>query len=217
MPFDRFGADGIVGHILCGWKETMAVEGDYLRPRRPQHKISVFLSYPKPCLKEQESFIDRLCTYLDTRGMAPRTLGVTDYDMDAPLKAVRRLMLESNGLITIALRRLFVEKGTENYGATLATAEGRSLDATWLTSPWAHIEPAMGYQMGLPILILREDGVRPDGMLEPGVAGVYMPSFDPRGDLEDYFASVEWSDLIWKWESRVRRVVDKKGDPPALY
>jgi len=37
------------------------------------------------------------------RGLEPRTLGVTDYDMDAPLKAIRRLMLESNGLITIAL------------------------------------------------------------------------------------------------------------------
>lgn len=70
---------------------------------RGRFKISVFLSYPKPCMREQAVFIDRLCTYLDSRGFAPRTLGVTDYDMDAPLKAIRRLMLESNGLITIAL------------------------------------------------------------------------------------------------------------------
>nr|VFJ88362.1 MAG: hypothetical protein BECKLFY1418A_GA0070994_100411 [Candidatus Kentron sp. LFY] len=42
------------------------------------------------------------------RGLEPRTLGVTDYDMDAPLKAIRRLMLESNGLITIALRRSLI-------------------------------------------------------------------------------------------------------------
>jgi hypothetical protein len=37
---------------------------------------------------------------------------VTDYDMDAPLTAIRRLMLESNGLLTIAFRRTYVEKGT---------------------------------------------------------------------------------------------------------
>jgi len=49
------------------------------------------------------------------RGLEPRTLGVTDYDMDAPLKAIRRLMLESNGLITIAFKRALI---TEFYFVT---------------------------------------------------------------------------------------------------
>jgi len=184
---------------------------------RQRFKISVFLSYPRPCLREQEAFIQRLCEYLDTRGMAPRTLGVTDYDMDAPLKAIRRLLLESNGLITIAFRRILVQTGEENSGATVAGVTSRPVRDQWLTSPWSHIEPAMAYQMGLPILVLREDGVRPDGMLEPGVAGVYLPSFDPRDDLDQYFSSVEWTDLIWKWESLVRTVVSRKGEPPSLY
>ena len=60
-------------------------------------RISVFLSYPKPHLKKQQSFINKLEEYLIMRGLEPRTLGVTDYDMDAPLKAIRRLMLESKG------------------------------------------------------------------------------------------------------------------------
>ena len=184
---------------------------------RARFKISVFLSYPRPCLMEQQTFIHRLCTYLDSRGMAPRTLGITDYDMDAPLKAVRRLLLESNGLITIAFRRVYVDQGSDNAGATMPGITSRDLSTQWLTSPWAHIEPAMAYQMGLPILIIREDGVRPDGMLEPGVAGVYLPSFDPRADLDAYFKSPEWNDLIWKWESQVRTVVTRKGEPPSLY
>ena len=33
-----------------------------------------------------------------------RTLCVTNYDVDAPLTAIRRLMLESNGLLTVILR-----------------------------------------------------------------------------------------------------------------
>ncbi len=59
-------------------------------------KTSVFLSYPKPFSTEQQSFIGELSLYLQSRGLEPRTLGVTDYDMDAPLRAIRRLMLESN-------------------------------------------------------------------------------------------------------------------------
>lgn len=74
-------------------------------------KIPVFVSNPRPALQEQLSFIQKVHEYLEGRGLAPRTLGVTDYDLDAPLKAIRRLMLECNGLITIAFKRVYVETG----------------------------------------------------------------------------------------------------------
>src|ERR1022692_4669180 len=160
---------------------------------RPRFKASVFLSYPKPCMGEQQQFIDRVCGYLDGRGFAPRTLGVTDYDMDAPLKAIRRLMLESNGLITIAFRRTYIERGASNYKTNLDNLQPKSIDGQWLTSPWAHIEPAMAYQIGLPILILREQGVIEEGLLQRGVAGIYMPVFDVNGPLDQYFISPEWN------------------------
>ena len=64
-------------------------------------KDSVFLSYPKPYLEKQKQFIEKVVSYLENRGLQPRTLGVTDYDMDAPLTAIRRLLLESNGLIAM--------------------------------------------------------------------------------------------------------------------
>ena len=185
--------------------------------RRGRYKISVFLSYPKPCMQEQADFIETMCAYLDSRGFAPRTLGVTDYDMDAPLKAIRRLMLESNGLITVALRRTYIEKGSGNFRTNLAKLETYNLDDRWLTSPWSHIEPAMAYQLGLPILILRETNVLQDGLLEKGVVGTYMPEFDLDDPREDYFRTPEWDDLIRKWERQVRNVVDRKGSPPQLY
>jgi hypothetical protein len=158
--------------------------------RNIKHGISVFLSYPKPCFGRQEAFVSKISKYLSERGMAPRTLGVTDYDMDAPLTAIRRLMLESNGLITIAFRR---------------------------TTPWAHIEPSMAYQIGLPVLILREKDVLADGVLERGVLGLYMPEFDLDKSIDDYFQNEEWKGMIGKWEGYVRAVVDRKGRPPGLF
>ena len=77
-------------------------------------KDSVFLSYPKPYLEKQKQFIEKVVSYLENRGLQPRTLGVTDYDMDAPLTAIRRLLLESNGLIAIAFRRSLIVKGTKD-------------------------------------------------------------------------------------------------------
>ncbi len=180
-------------------------------------KISIFLSYPKPAFGNQKEFIEKVAQFLQGRGFEPRTLGVTDYDMDAPLKAIRRLMLECNGLITIAFRRAFVEKGTARFGTDIQDLKQVPIDGTWLTTPWAHIEPAMAYQIGLPILILRERGVIDDGMLERGVVGLYMPEFDLAQPMDNYFEAAEWSDMIGRWEGYVRSIVDKKGSPPQAY
>lgn len=181
-----------------------------------QSGISVFLSYPKPCQQKQQAFVDRVRAHLIERGFAPRTLGVTDYDMDAPLKAIRRLMLESNGLITIAFGRTHIGEGSGNFRSDLGIEE-RPLRDVWLTSPWAHIEPAMAYQIGLPVLIFREAGVVADGILESGVLGTYMPEVDLSSDLEPYFSGPAWAHVIAKWEGYVRAVVEAKGNPPRLY
>lgn len=179
-------------------------------------KISVFLSYPQPYMKNQQTFIDKISEYLSERGFEPRTLGVTDYDVDAPLTAIRRLMLESNGVLTIAFRRAFIESGTSKPNSDLG-GKTYSMNQKWLTSPWCHIEAAMAFQIGLPILIFRESGVIDDGILERGVTGTYMPEFDLDQDIEKYFKSISWNQLINKWEGYVRKVVENKGMPPRMY
>ncbi len=177
--------------------------------------ISVFLSYPKPFNSKQEKFIENVEQYLQSRGFEPRTLGVTDYDMAEPLTAIRRLMLESNGLLTIAFRRIFIKKGTGKPNSDIGEKE-YDLSNKWMTSPYCQIEPAMAFQIGLPILILREKGVIADGILERGVTGTYLPEFDLE-KKDSYFEQHEWQQIIGKWEGFVRKVVETKGNPPKLY
>lgn len=161
--------------------------------------------------------MDKLKNYLIQRGLEPRTLGVSDYDMDAPLKAIRRLMLESNGLITVALRRTIVSTGKSRPDPDVPEAEESDINDQWLTSPYCQVEPAMAYQLGLPVLILRERGVLAEGLLEKGVIGTYMPEFRADGDADDFLDSAEWNALVGKWEGFVRAVVERKGNPPQLY
>lgn len=174
---------------------------------------SVFLSYPKPYNQQQQNFVENLSLYLDESGFEARTLGVTDYDMDAPLKAIRRLMLESNGLITIAFRRSYIQEGTTKP----ASSDEAPINNSWLTSPYSHIEPAMAFQIGLPVLILREQGVVQDGILEKGVLGTYMPEFDLSTPATDYLLSKEWKHMARQWAGKVRTVSENKGNPPKLY
>ena len=180
-------------------------------------RISVFLSFPQPHLKVQKEFIEKVADFLRNGGFEPRTLGVTDYDMSAPLTAIRRLMLESNGMVTIAFRRTKLVQALLRAGADLPDQSESPIRDAWLTSPYCQIEPAMAYQLGLPVLIFREKGVIPDGILEKGVVGTYMPEFDLSKPIDAYLNSGEWKDILGRWEGYVRAVVETKGNPPKLY
>ena len=176
-------------------------------------KIPIFLSYSTPYTSKQQKFIDDVKEYLLFRGMEPRTLGVTDYDMDEPLVASRRLMIESNGLITLAFRRYFVAKGAEKPGHEKEV----KIANQYFSSVWCQIETAMAFQLGLPILIFREQGVIADGVLEKGVVGTYLSEFDLSNPGEYYLDSAEWRQVIGEWEGYVRAVRKAKGKPPKLY
>ncbi len=154
---------------------------------------------------------------MQQRGFEPRTLGVTDYDTDAPLSAVRRLMLESNGFVTVALKRTYLQTGTAKHRDGNGMLVDTDLTDQWLTTPWPQIETAMAFQLGLPILVFRERGVLAEGVLEPGIVGAYMPQIDPNDDLDDYFQSDQWLQPLGQWEGRVRRVIEQKGKPASLY
>ncbi len=169
--------------------------------------IPIFLSISTPVNEAQTRFLAMVRESLEKIGLNPRTLGVTDYDTLSPLAGCHRLMLECNGLITIAFRRNKIEKGLSRPG------RNDDLDGKWLTSAFCQIEPAMAYQLGLPILIFREKGVLADGVLERGVVGQYMPVFDlDGGEAPDgYFSGAEYNELLNKWRYNVETVWNRKG------
>ena len=71
----------------------------------------------------------------------------------------------------------------------------------------------MAYQLGLPILILREKGVIEEGILEKGVVGLYMPEFDVEKPLDRYFNSTEWTAMLgkWEWKCALRRRAQRQS------
>jgi hypothetical protein len=175
--------------------------------------LPIFLSHPKEFTQGQKDFMVRIKAYLASRKIEPRTLGVSDYDAAVPLHAVRRMLHECHGVLAIALRRYSIDQGAAKPG----TVDEMPIRKIWFTSPWVHMESAMAYQMGLPILIFREKGVHGDGMLDKGSLDMYLPECDVNAPFDEYFASGQWTDLINEWESRVRSVARNRAAPPRLY
>ncbi len=174
--------------------------------------VGVFVSYPRPFTDQQTSLADAIFSQLRDHGLDPRTLGVTEYDNDAPLAAVRRVMMESCGVIVLGLRRYQVESGSSKPGHV----EARSIGGGWFSSAWPHMEAAMGYQLGLPLMVLRETGVLSDGIFDAAVTGRYVIEVDStRGP--QFLASSQWKQPLAHWERDVRTVAKNRGLPPKLY
>ena len=57
----------------------------------------------------------------------------------------------------------------------------------------------MAYQQGIPILVLREEGVVADGVLEKGILPNYMPSFNTKSSAKSYLAGREWQQIFQQW------------------
>lgn len=175
--------------------------------------LPVFLSISKEYTEEQKKFHQGFVDYMRNQGFEPRTVGRTDYFMDEPLSGCRMVMLESYGLVTLAFRRYYIAEGWENYGHL---KRQKPIGGEYLTSPWCHIEAAMAYQLGLPILMFREEGVSERGLLAKGITDTYLPVFH-ASEFDTYFGRDDFWQLFYQWGGRVRRVREVKGRPPKLY
>jgi hypothetical protein len=178
--------------------------------------IPIFLSHPRPNNQDQQELVDLVRGYFRQRDLEPRTLGVSDYDTEVPLASIRRLMLESNGVLVLALRRYRIDTGASVVTNRKGDVMEKSIAGQWLTSPWCHIEAGMGFQLGLPVLVFREAGVLADGVLERGVMASYTPEIALNGNTRDFLESQEWRQLINKFESDVRELRKRKGIPARL-
>jgi hypothetical protein len=180
--------------------------------------VHIFLSRAAPHRRVQKRFLETLCATLRDRGLEERTVGDTDFGM-RPLEDIRGVMMECNGLLSVAFRRLIIHNGEDRPGNELAARVAKVDAETWLTTLYCHLETAMAFQLGLPILVIVEKGVRQEGALEPGVLIMEPPEFDTESQSgsDDFFKSPKWTQLFATWEGNVREVVRTKRRPPALY
>ncbi|GHV28531.1 hypothetical protein FACS18948_7340 [Clostridia bacterium] len=164
-------------------------------------RTPIFVSRPTPFLRSQIHFIDRINQILNDDGFEPLTLGERDnYTSENALPGIRELMLKSNGIICVAFRRTFIEKGKQKP----STSKESEIKEQWTTSPFCHIETAMAYMLNLPTLILTEKGVLQEGVLEQNVTGFFSPNFDINdASAEDYLESNQWKNHYREWKKQV--------------
>jgi hypothetical protein len=123
----------------------------------------IFVSRPSTRNKSQEEFLEHLDGLLEQRELRPVVIGQTEYPNRAPINAVRDRMESCEGAIILGLEQLHVVDGRDKPGSD---SEGHVEDLH-LSTPWNHIEVGMAFMLGLPMLIINEEGVE-SGVFDVG-------------------------------------------------
>jgi hypothetical protein len=160
-------------------------------------RVPVFLSHPSRLNSIQQEFVDAIISKIREALLFPRTLPVTEQYPETPLTNIRRMMLSSYGFISLNLnqRQVYIIQNNLGQPQNQFALEG---------SPFAQIEPAMAYQYGLPILLIREAGVEQSGIWSFGIGPFLILEWDPTRPLEDFFTSNAWLEIFPNWLSQVR-------------
>lgn len=161
----------------------------------------IFVSVGGTATLEQEAFVRAVEDRLRSEGMSPHTVGRNTFSSDAPLRAVETLMRECSGAVVIGLERTYFPHGVERRGGPKA----RELTETRFPTPWNQIEAAMAYAMALPLLALVEEGVSPEGLLEPGYDWyVQTVRLSP-----DSLGGLEFNGVLASWREKVFRRAER--------
>ena len=134
---------------------------------------------------------------LRSEGLVPQTVGRNTFSSDAPLKAVTELMDRCSGIMVIALERNYFPSGAERRGGN----SEKSLVNVKTATPWNHIEAAMAYSRRLPIFVITEEGLKAEGLLEPGYDWYVLSLPLDSSQLN----STQFNGILSDWKSKIAK------------
>jgi hypothetical protein len=173
-------------------------------------RIPVFLSHPTMINRVQSQFLDRLIQEIQGALLFPRTLPDTEQYPGKTLTSVRRMILSSYGLVAVNMQQVFANYTATNTGATPPPP-------SWEGAPFLQIEPAMGYQYGLPLLLIKEKDVSSLGIWNLGLTPFFIIEWDSTKPLDDFFNRVEWREIFQNWVAQVRNGYFIQTEPTFQY
>ena len=173
-------------------------------------RVPVFLSHPSRLNSVQQEFVDAMILEIRRALLFPRTLPDTEQYPETPLTNIRRMMLSSYGLVALNLKQREVSVIQNNLGQPQQLI-------VWEGSPFAQIEPAMAFQYGLPILLIRESGVEQNGVWAFGIGPFLILEWDSSQPVGSFFKRVDWKEIFQNWIGHVRNGFYMQTESPFKY
>lgn len=162
-------------------------------------RVPVCLSHQNRLNAVQQEFVDAIIRKIRKALLFPRTIPVSEQYPETPLTNIRRMILSSYGMVSLNLKQRKVTLIENNLSKPIG-------ETVWEENPIAQIEPAMAYQYGLPLLLIRETGVEQTGIWSFGVGPFLILEWDSTAPnpIETFFARNDWKSIFENWVGQVR-------------
>ena len=160
---------------------------------------AVFVSVGHPHLGVQERFLLRLERMIRGHGLTPKTLGRGLYDHRDPLRAIRDQMQYCEGAVIVGLERRFAPVLIDRRGSS----DEAILKDIATATVWTQLEAGMAYQLGLPLLIIKEQRVLAEGILDPALGEYFVCQVDVT--VEGIEPSATLKGTMRSWVEAVRK------------
>lgn len=121
---------------------------------------------PRARTDRQQELVESLYEELDLLRLYARTIGETDFGSRSPLAQVRQLMAKCHGALILGLVQGKIAVGTSKPG----TQDHKLLRNSKFPTPWNQLEAGIAYALGLPLMIVKEEGIS-GGIFDPGASG----------------------------------------------
>lgn len=175
--------------------QAYLVDGKYQRTeavatRSMSSDKIIFFSMPGCMTKEQE-----LLTKEYKRILEAKKFKVVYYYRDlypefGQLNKVRQSILESHAMVAFGFKQINIEKGVYRPN----TSEKVDLNNRWLPTPWNELEIGMGLMKGLPILLVKDDGID-SGAFSDGLCECFTATISADADIRQ----LDSNETFTKW------------------
>ena len=172
--------------------------------------IDVFLSTPTSVGSGFQPGLDNLRLFLNSHGLHPRTVGVTESGTKPPMDEVIHLMAQCRGVVILGYPQIVPTTGTlrdEPLAQPLP-----------LATEWNHIEAALAYAKGKPLLVIHHLGVS-RGVFDHGAISAHI--YEEDLEKRDWFLNEPVTLAITAWIEEVKQAppshthaADRTNAPP---
>jgi hypothetical protein len=169
-------------------------------------RIPVFISGPTDLNPDQDEVRNAIIEMLNDEMLEPRALGRTDYPLSLPLAEVCVIASHCAGGIILGFEQLRATAGTRKHGARKDDGKDASRPITneqmvRLPTAWNHMEAAILFALGKPLMILCEQGID-EGVFFPGTASSFTHTLP--ANLNEFAAQRDpIRQVIKSWRAQV--------------
>ncbi|WP_324831740.1 hypothetical protein [Alloacidobacterium sp.] len=158
-------------------------------------KPRVYISVGSAASSTQLQATDLIFRSLEAAGLSPLQMERNKWTAEQPLRGIKKVIGQCDGIVVIAFQRYQFPSGTERQ----KNGSEKELADIRMTTIWNQIEAAIGYTKGLPLLVIAENGLLEDGLLEGRYDWkVFWSDFSPEQLRSDAFIGYleSWKQLV---------------------